>query len=429
MTLPGLVRAARERSLFFLLMGGGASLGLLRSFVVAGFLSAIDFGIYAAAVAIALFLSPFLGFGRIEETRKLYPRLFSDGRTDEIAPHAVHLVAILGLRIGALTAAGSALAWLVKDAQPWWVVVLSAGLIAFNQAGMAVLISALRAGTNTINLAIAAFARSVGSLAFAIFGAFAIGLPGALLGEGVGGLIGLVLAWRMLPRTRAASSTERQKGPALSRLGRYSPDGLRLLLGTMAISLPVYLSRPVVGAIYDLEQLGTFAFLMLFASGALAGYGIVDQLAGPSLVRMQRVGASYDQQLRRLLVVMGAAGLLMLGFLAAAFVALQHPMLEFYVAKYGLEWALISPAIIFAVLQFTSTTDWFLIANDRERAVLRAALLYVVAFGALSLVTALLKPPLEVFLWGLAMAKLCQLLVAWLFVSKIGVAEGRVPGR
>lgn len=415
-----IVTAASRRGGYMAMMGIGAVLGVLRGFVLAGILPADNFGFYAAVVAVGLFVAPLIGLGQIEEMRKRFPRLWVDGRFREITPIADRLMSIMATRAGIIVLV-LGIGLLLAGHPTWALAVFAGGLVAFNQSGGAALASALRAGPDLTPMAAAALLRGISSFLLSIAGALAFGLNGAMIGEALGGLIGLFAARTMFTRMvrRHASVIEQQDAtrdipepaaPAAdrNRERRASRQGLQLLFGTLAISVPIYLTRPFVGVTYGLDDLGTFAFLMLFVQSVLTAVGITDQMIGPALVRMQHSGTVLARQIRTLfLYVAGIVALVALG-LGLTFVLLTQSFLADYAAKYALTAELMLPIAVFAMLQVTSSLDWMLMAHDRESQVLRASLVYLAMFAVGTLFVVLSNQSLVVFLWVLAGAKAVQ---------------------
>ena len=145
--------------LFFLLMAGSSALALIRAFVLAGLLSREDFGRYAILIAVAMFLSSIPALGLVEESRKLFPRLFVEGRPSEIRGRADHVTRILAVRIIMVGVVATLIAWVAIS--PWWGAATALlMMIAFGNGWCSVMASALRAGTSTLPLGITSFLRA-----------------------------------------------------------------------------------------------------------------------------------------------------------------------------------------------------------------------------------------------------------------------------
>lgn len=422
--------AAMRRGGYMAMMGIGAVLGILRGFVLAGILPASEFGFYAAVVAVGLFVAPLIGLGQIEGMRKRFPRLWVEGRVSEIGPISDRLLSIMAARAGTIIlTVGVGL--LVAGLPVWTVAVFAGGLIAFSMGGAMIMASALRAGPDLTPMAAAALVRGMASFVLATAGALAFGLNGAMAGEALGGLIGLFAARGMFARTvkrqPSAAGSGHEEGtsePALveaepKAVQRASRQGLQLMFGTVAILVPIHLSRPLVGVNFGLKDLGTFAFLMLFVQSVLTVIGITDQMIGPALIRMQHSGAALTRQIRTLsLYVAGMAALIAIG-IVAIFVLLTQSFLIAYAEKYAITAHLLFPISAFAILQISTPLDWMLTAHDRERHVLSASLIYLTTFTIGTAVLILMQQPMLVFLWVMAGAKAVQFVVQIGFIRTL----------
>lgn len=406
--------------LFFMMMGGGAALGLVRGFAVAAILSAAGFGIYATLLAVGVFLAPLFGFGQVELTRKIFPRLLVDGTASLIPSFSDAIAARLGGRIMGVTVFAAAACAMVGEAH-YALAAIACALVAFGNAWSSILASALRASEEVLPLGEATLARSALTLALAVGGAYLLGMDGAIAGEALGAVFGgliLRLRLRMMtgpaPDEGAVSTSHGELGTA-----RVSWDGMRIFAAAVAISVPVYLSRPVVGLLYSPEVLGTFSFLMLFVMMSVTLFGVTDQVVGPSLVRGQHKNDPLHSQIAYLFKISGALALLVGAGLTAVFFTIQFPPLAVFAQKYQYDPDLIVPIVVLAMTQLTSTFDWMLQAHDRERVVLNAALAGLSFFAIGLLAVSGLGLSLAAFVWIMAVARMFQLAIQIVAVVRL----------
>lgn len=402
---------------FVAMMGVAAVLSLARSFVVALLLLPVDFGLYATIVALAVFLSPIFGLGQIELARKAFPRLFVDGQAAAIAPIADKVCWRIGLRIG-VAAAVCTLAAAFFGGTNWALVSLSLAVLAFGSAWILLLASALRAGPDVRALGQTTLLRAVLTLTLASLLAWLFGLSGALAGEVLAVLLsGAAMRWRLSKSVEYAPALLPLEAPAHElQHSQLSTVGLQIALASLAVSIPLYLSRPAVGLALGGETLGTFSFLMIFVMGAITTYGIAEQMIGPSVVRWQHEGRSVRKQLRSTFAVLAPVGLAIAGAILAAFAFLGASPLSFF-TKYRIDAGLVAPVCIFAALHCTTILDWIFQANDREARQLVAATAYLLAFAVAVALLVTLNWPLPQFLWALAAAKLMQLGLQGFFLT------------
>ncbi|WP_332818465.1 hypothetical protein [Sphingopyxis sp.] len=396
----------KANRLFFLLMAGSSALGLARAFVLAGLLTTEDFGRYAILMAIALFLSPLAGLGLIEETRKLFPRFFVDGRSAEIVGRADHVTRLVGLRIAALgaiaTIALAVAGWF------WWASVSAAmTLIAFGNAWSSIMASALRAGTTTLPLGVTSLLRASITLPLTVFAAVHFGLIGALWGEAIGAICGGAIMRAALRRPSADASP----AGAESHSSRASHAGMLVFLGSALVSAPFYLNRPVAALALSAAEVGTLSFLLVLVGALQTTIAICDQVVGPRLVHWQHGGMNLARQKRRFFLIVTALAAISLAAFVAMWIGMHVPLIAPMIDKYALTESVIVPAAVLAALNITSTADWMLQAHDRERIITIAAAGNLTAFGVLTILIIAGTVEMEAYIWGLAGAKLCQLIV------------------
>lgn len=401
------------------MMGSGAALGLLRGFVVAALLSSPGFGVYATIVAIAVFASPILGFGHIEAARKRFPRMYVEHRFDEIRATTDGVAWHLLWRNLALSLAVSLLLFVIGQQELAWYA-LVAGAISCGSAWASLLASALRAGDNLTPFGWATVMRSALSLMIVGAGAAKFGFWGAVVGEAMAALgAPIIMRWMLrysLPQSQRAVPDAPDQAPRLSKV---SLEGTAVFLGGMAVAVPLYLSRPIGAVLFSAQDLGTFAFLMLFATASTTAIGIIDQWAGPELVRKRHKGAEAEHLRRYLFTISAGLGVLLALGLACAFIVIQLPYFTPLFGKYDLSVALLLPLTLFCLLHLASTNDWMLQAHDREAGVLRAGVIYMAAFivGTIGLIW--IEGDLLDFLWVLVVAKFFQYATQVAFIARL----------
>lgn len=389
--------------LFFLLMAGSSALALIRAFVLAGLLSREDFGRYAILIAVAMFLSSIPALGLVEESRKLFPRLFVEGRPSEIRGRADHVTRILAVRIIMVGVVATLIAWVAIS--PWWGAATALlMMIAFGNGWCSVMASALRAGTSTLPLGITSFLRASMTLPLTVAAAMHFGLMGALCGEAVGALAGGAVMRASLQRLYPADGKD---GSIYSH--RASRAGLLVFFGGAFVSAPFYLNRPVAALAFSPAEVGTFGLLLVFVGALQAVTAICDQVIGPRLIHWQHGGMSMAQQKHRFFLVIAALAALSLAAFGVIWIGTKLPLAAPIADKYALTGAVLLPAAALAALNITSTADWMLQAHDRERIITIAAAENLAAFGVLTILVIAKSIGMETYIWGLAAAKLCQL--------------------
>jgi O-antigen/teichoic acid export membrane protein len=407
--LFGLFVASR----FALAMGLGSVLGLARGFAVSSALDPGSFGIYAVTTSLGLFIGPLLGLGKIEDTRKRFPRMFVDGDVHTILKTTDRITLLVIQRAVVIVAL------VMVGAGVWgrWDVVFSVaiiGVIATCTAWAAVLASALRAGRELGPLAAATVLRAIIAITLVIFAARNYGLQGALVAEAVATVLSSIVMRQMLMRftTYPANISEPPEDEQNAK-SIVSRDGMFVFLGGLAATAQIYLSRPAVGFFYSPLELGTFSFLMLFLTATTTGIGICDQAYGPKFVRMQHERAPIWQQLallaRYLLII-----ILSVATIAIAIMILQYfdvwPW-SYYSKKYVISFGLLLPTFFLCMLQISSSIDWMLQSHNREQVLLWASVSSLLIFAFAAPVIHAFKFPFVYFLWAFCLAKGIQIMI------------------
>ncbi|HEV7233524.1 MAG TPA: hypothetical protein VGN36_04710, partial [Sphingorhabdus sp.] len=254
-------------------MALSAALGFGKALGIAALLTADDFGRYSVLIAIALFLSPLPGLGLIEETRKLFPRMFVDGKIAEMAYRADRIAGVVGLRTAALGLLGAAI-FLLAGYELAAVIAASLTLVAFGASWCSIMASALRAGTSPILLGAASFARAALTIPITLLAAHEYGLLGVLAGEALAAVAGGAIM-RFAFRWRPQSEPIEQLPVVEAKASR---DGMLVFYGTALVSAPIYLSRSVAALSLTAAQVGTLNFLLVFVAIFQTAIAIADQV-------------------------------------------------------------------------------------------------------------------------------------------------------
>lgn len=416
-----MTRATATTPSFFVQMGASSALALVRGFVIAWLLSAAGFGIYALIVGIGTFSASVLGLGRIEQTNKIFPRLFVDGRWADARREADAVARLLG-RNAVLAVAAAVAALLVAGRSEWIGAALAAGGVALGVAWVAIYMSLQRASGDLSMVGRANIARTLIALVLSAAGASLGSWPGAIAGEVAAAFLG---AWifRRFARRSEGAPTATVAADAGAGAQRYWLFG-----GFLLAAVPLYLDRTFVVAVYGAAAAGAYAFLMLFVTAAATVTTILVQKIGPQIVRMERQGAGIGAQIG-LMARWGGAMIAIsaVGMAAAAFVLLEGPAAALG-AKYGLTPALLAATAVLSFTQVSTMLDWILLSRDRERLVFLAAAIYLAAIASSAVLVVEAGAPLIAAIWALAAGKLLQIIVQTGLIlrlrSKPGIAHG-----
>lgn len=375
-------------NLFFLIMAASSGVTLLRGFVVAGILAAVEFGTYATAIGVGAFASIVISFGSVEATWKQFPRFWAKGQFAQIVDHSRKVDRTLLLRIAVLTGVAAFVLYGRADVS----LVLIVGAFAFSVASVASGSSFLRASGDPRTLAWGTLLRASVAFLGAIGGAWAFSWPGAVLGEVLGAICFLVYVeiWRRrtAARTGAASKPSGSDAPETSLAKEASgKGGLLLYLSGLMVAVPIYLDRLFVQYAVGSEAAGTYSFMMLFNVAAVTVVGIVVQKAGPQIVRLGQSSGGDPAATRGFawLWVVGIIGLVALGMACCAALLLLGPAGPL-AEKYSLNLTLLLALSALCMTQAFVLFDWVLMEHDREADVFRNAcvLLSAVVLSALA---------------------------------------------
>jgi O-antigen/teichoic acid export membrane protein len=398
---------------FAFLMGIGAILGLLRGFAVSALLTPPELGIYSIVLGIGIFASSAIGLGKIEELRKQLPRLYVDRHYAQIKILADQVTFIALTRILIITCAATLICWLVSKPH-YAVFTIVSGIVAFAAAWSSILASAIRAGHGLNKLAWSAFIRGAGSLLIVSILATNFGIYGALIGEAIAGIVATSFMYFFLQAIKYEPTDAVETKVWTNEKNQIvAYGGLNVFIGGIITSSIFYLSRPVVGTLFSPAELGTFSFLMLIVTAFTTAFGIFDQAVGPMLVRQHHLGHSS----KRHILFLGSyfAVVLLIATLSGIILAVSasHNIwpIEYYWSKYHLAKGLLIPTLFFGALQITSTVDWLLQANNKERAIVEAALFSLAIFLVFSAIIGFNRSSLSTYLWLLCATKIAQITI------------------
>lgn len=386
---------------FFFWMLAASALGLLKLIAVAQILPVAEFGNYTAILGGGLLSASLLSFGLVETTYKLYPRLWQAGSGAAIIDDFRRAERRLCLRFavaGLLCAIGAGIVrfHLVSP------LILGAAIGA-TAALLALQMSASRATDNAGVMIRLQLTRAGGAFAGSVALGMAFGMQGALLGEVLGCVVTLAVLRRpTLKPLRGESS-------AVPNDVAEPDDGGKLLYVSMlTTSSTTQLDRATVNILAGPATAGTYGFAALVSQIGILLMTVLSQRVGPSVVRAERERGT----LPGLAPVLRPAALLILASVGALLVLSFLRQSHFYEAAYGhlhLSIASIWLAGLFGMLNITVLLEFWLIAANREKQILKSGLFYAALFFSSFAVAAWFQPTVEAFLVAACLAKLVHL--------------------
>jgi len=406
--------------IFFGLMAFASAISLVRGFAVAGVIDPAPFGIYVTVVAAATFASNLLSFGRIEATMKDYPRLFVSGSVQHVREQADALMLTLTLRALAVLVLAGLVAWPIGGGELLLQVGLGVG-VALGVALSSLYASAQRATLDLTRLGWATFVRAALALALGTLGARLASWPGALTGEIVAAVSGVLINRRLFITSLAHGPSPAMQAPA--RVSSAVQGGKWLFAATLLAAAPIYLDRAFVKTTFGDAAAGSYGFVMLFLTGATTAVGIISQKLGPQLVREEHAGAPLATHLRLTAMWAGAFATICAAGMAVMGWALLEGPLRAFGARYELSWSLLALVCLLCCAQVSVMFDWIFISRDHEKKVFAGATAFVVATACAAVLTLVVPLDLQGFVSVMLLAKLMHLVLQGSFLGLSLLAE------
>jgi O-antigen/teichoic acid export membrane protein len=405
-------------SRYIVIMSFAAMIALVRGFIVAGILDLTSFGLYATVVAVGMFSSAIVSFGEIERTLKIFPRLWVlEGYRRSVVERADESAWVMILRAGIffmfflICTFLDEIKFLTQTGMLVALIALSVGLSSLYA-------SAIRATGDVELLARNTLFRALIVLVFGLLGAYYFSWQGAILGEILGAIVGvLVTRYSVLGKITIpiVNGKHIRKNAGIPP---QSDKGLWLFFAGLLSSVPVYLDRAFVASVFGDAMLGTFGFILLFVTGANTFTGIIAQKVGPQLVKMEHLGGTINDQIRyasrwvaliSVICTIGMALVMLLLFFGPA---------RYFFEKFYLDLNLICATAVMCILQIGVILDSILISRNQEREIFIAACLYILIIGMVVWFTLWVKLSLVDFVWLLVLTKLLHIATQLGFIGR-----------
>lgn len=353
---------------YILVMGMAAALGLAKLLLLSYLLPSDGFGYYATVAGIAGVLTAILSFGKIEGTIKSFPRLWSDGKTDVLIGQSKSLAVDITI--------GSAIAFFLCTAlgfaaggRDGIMIAALAGVLGYVSVG-ARAVSALNLCTGEAKL-IQNFSlfRAAMTIALVIAGELIWGWRGAIAGEVVG----------------AAGTVAFGLGAVRSRMDLaaspmpVSPD-MPLYASSLLTNATLMGDRPIVAALAGPGVVGVYAFTMLIAQIGQVFVNIIGQKMGPTIIRKLRGDVSILPTVRYMGLALAATVGVVVAVFGVALAATHVPFAAALLAKYEAGIGHVALGCLIALTYFYVILEYAAIALDREKFVLAASGVSLVAF-------------------------------------------------
>lgn len=394
---------------FFAWMIFASALGFLKLLLAAHVLSTADFGHYTSVLGGGLLASSLLSVGLVEGTIKLYPRLWQAGRPDDIRTDS----AVIGRRLAARFAVAATLlcgsASLMDLGYGPLPFLLGAG-VGLGTAFLALQASMIRAVDSASLLQTFSVRRAVVTLLAVCAGGWLFGWTGALAGEAVAAILTVAVTWGLVRShfVRASRPCEHDKG------AEEASGGGTLYVSMFVTSATTQLDRGLVNATSGPVMAGTYSFVSLLTQAGLLLMNILTQRVGPAVIRTHHE-TGRAAPLGILFKPVGLLVAVTAAFVIAALVLKRTSIYAFGFSRFEISDSAIMLAGALGMLSTTGLLEFWLIAENRERQIMRCSLVYAIIFFGTFAMIGKVWPCLEYFLLAACVAKAVH--VAMLLVS------------
>lgn len=397
------VAAIRQRFSYFATTGSASVLTFARGLVVASFMQVTDFGTYVTLVAIGVFSSNLVSFGKIEGFMKSLPRHWAAGNDREVRRQCGQ-ASLLILRRSLLL--GLPVATVLQlYAQVGLESLLVVAFVVAN-AWYSIYSAGIRATASINLLGRANLLRTFSAIVIVPLGGTLLGWQGAMLGEMASTLLAAAILRSWLSRVHS----ERDGTSEVPISDSTERGGLEIYFGLLLVAAPLYFDRLFVGQMYGATIAGTYAFLMIFQMLNSTLVGIVVQSIGPDLVRLELAGGSLRQQFRKVVLW----SIFCIGTSSAAVAILTFGVfvwpLDHMADKYGIDLRMVVAISTLSFFRVSEFVDWILISRNDERAMLIASAGFFVIMLVAGALTVSFRLDFLTFIWLTLAARAFQML-------------------
>jgi O-antigen/teichoic acid export membrane protein len=368
--------------IFWMLLA--SALGFIKLLGLAAVLSAQDYGNYVVCFGIAIFSSLLISFGLTEKTIKEYPRQWASGHRETILSDATRIAVILVFRFfiaGTACVMLSILGLIPQD----YILVILATILGLSTALLSLVGSLYRAvgsqnATHNFTLL-----RSSANLGIALLAGSLLGWQGAVGGDIVANLIGVLFAvWQF---SRLFKNTTDAELPAA--FSKSTENGhYQIYLSNLAGAPQTTIDKAWVNSALGPLFAGSYGVITLIPQAAQLLVNVIVQHIGPLVIKL--VHLKQDDSNQKNNIGFNAALLILFSIVVTvtALICKRVPYFDYLFSKFLITDTSLVLAGVIACGQFYSLIEFHLIARDRERDVLTASLvsglIFITSFTAAS---------------------------------------------
>ena len=378
-----------------------SALGFIKLLSLAYAMPAYEYGQYVTYFGIAAFSSLLMSFGLTEKTIKDYPRRWVTGQRRMILTDATRIGRILALRFLVAGTVGVALSFFgmmpIMPIVVIWITGLSLCTVLLALVG-----SLYRATGSQKALQNFTCWRSAVVLGVALPAGWLLGWQGAIGGDIVGNLMGIVFSIWQLPQLYRDEPCDESSAYASTSAEN---SHFQLYLANLAVAPQSMLDRGWVSNAIGPALAGSYGVIMLVPQVAQLLVNVVAQHIGPlviKLVHLQQHGTSRQSNIGFNAVLLA---LFSLALTLATLIAKRLPYLDHLFAKFEISDISLAMAGVIASGQIYCLIEFHLIARDREEDVLAASLASCLIFLGSFAVASVAHGSIEWFLVGAGAAR------------------------
>jgi O-antigen/teichoic acid export membrane protein len=382
-----------------------SSLGFIKILVLAYVLPKEEYGLYISFFGVAAFSYLILTFGSAEKTIKKYPRRWVDGQRSQLISDSINECKLLTFRF--VFAALIFLVLLFIDVVSIGIItVLLVTVLGACNAYLAFVGSLYRASGFSNELLKFTLFRSSATFGLTLLLGLQLGWEGAMLGEIIGNLLSVGMAYVKLSKIFIGESYPLEN----KNVSFQSDNGhFQIYFSNLALSPQSTLDKFWISNAIGPAAAGVFGVVMLIPQAAQLLGNVIVQYLGPSVIKLIHVKQISTK--RSDTIFFNFLILLIFSFLITllAFWAKHLPYFNYLFEKYDISDTSLLLAGLIGCSQIYGLIEFHLIARNREKDIMIASLfsLFVFIFGFIA--ASFMNASVEWFLLGVVFARFSQL--------------------
>jgi O-antigen/teichoic acid export membrane protein len=382
-----------------------SSLGFIKILVLAYALPKEEYGLYISFFGVAAFSYLILTFGSAEKTIKKYPRRWVDGQRSQLISDSINECKLLTFRF--VIAALIFLVLLYVDVVSIDIItVLLVTVLGACNAYLAFVGSLYRASGFSNELLKFTLFRSSATFALTLLLGLQLGWEGAMLGEIIGNLLSVGMAYVKLSKIFNGESYPLEN----KNVSFQSDNGhFQIYFSNLALSPQSTLDKFWISNAIGPAAAGVFGVVMLIPQAAQLLGNVIVQYLGPSVVKLIHVKQISTK--RSDTIFFNFLILLIFSFLITLLVfwAKHLPYFNYLFEKYDISDTSLLLVGLIGCSQIYGLIEFHLIARNREKDIMIASLFSLLVFIFGFIAASFMNASVEWFLLGVVFARFSQL--------------------